>query len=879
MSTIRVILVVILTNNFAIAQAPQGKQSDLYDTWKIECVGNSYFETDSIRTGLAPDRAVHLAGADETPVDRYLQIVRGRIARGYLNNCFRDVEVSTAVNAETGMLTATIDEGFRLIQGDVVVAGLSASECELVASLLKSGLSDSNPFRKSQPKLTYWNKTAAMPFVTPAEAMYRRTVQEALTAIGYPLAEFTIALSESSEGDKQTVDSSVEIASTDTALTVGEITFTGLKKNTPEQMLAFLELKSGLPLTLSMRETIVRKLLDSGRFLMAEVTHEPFYFDPAEPLNLNIRVREYDLVPPLDEELTDFQQTLIKTSAWFKNWPELGEDLHIKFSAATQQADGIVKSIVPPEYHALCGPALGTGNRGVFCIDLMASPTIGSVLTIQIMDDPGTASLKRTFVLTRSAQGFLAWQHQKKWQRSNSVSVRVTQSMLGEWGNEHETHAQMSFSYGINSSPDTGFRPEFKTTAAAVIHLMNAVPADKAVFEANQCRITTDLGSLELDRKDGVIQRLHSKSREVSLEITSGEGLVEAELLRLQEATKDWQNECQPGRELPALAAMILDDVKENQVMIEDLQIGEKKVGDVDSSKNSIAGVDVLLPDLLSHEPALDRWSKAMGLMKESHTFRIPQEKPSTGNVSGLLACLPFFVPHVPAGSFPHQLGLIIFDAQSTGDYQVGGTLLMHLLNEKKHGAICCCLVARLAPGQDISRVFAKAGLERLSAAEFQHDVAPFIEKRSAFREMLCAVLVWLQNTGDKEIESLAQLVEQNIKDQNGNPMNIRPLLLLVRSQREKSAEDVLASLVPIVWEGGLRGITEADLKTLAMAPVPASTKKYFGTPAMSLHDALMKPTAENDATKKNSRQNNLQGHVNWTHQTGRRVGSWEMIS
>ena len=457
MSTIRVILVVILTNNFAIAQAPQGKQSDLYDTWKIECVGNSYFETDSIRTGLAPDRAVHLAGVDETPVDRYLQIVRGRIARGYLNNGFRDVEVSTAVNAETGMLTATIDEGFRLIQGDVVVAGLSASECELVASLLKSGLSDSNPLRKSQPKLTYWNKTAAMPFVTPAEAMYRRTVQEALTAIGYPLAEFTIALSESSEGDKQTVDSSVEIASTDTALTVGEITFTGLKKNTPEQMLAFLELKSGMPLTLSMRETIVRKLLDSGRFLMAEVTHEPFYFDPAEPLNLNICVREYDLMPPLDEELTDFQQTLIKTSAWFKNWPELGEDLHIKFSAATQQADGIVKSIVPPEYHALCGPALGTGNPGVFCIDLMASPTIGSVLTIQIMDDPGTASLKRTFVLTRSAQGFLAWQHQKKWQRSNSVSVRVTQSMLGEWENEHETHAQCHLVMALIQVPTPDF--------------------------------------------------------------------------------------------------------------------------------------------------------------------------------------------------------------------------------------------------------------------------------------------------------------------------------------------------------------------------------------------------------------------------------------
>ncbi len=852
MDIFRAIVVFILLNNAGIAQALQGKQTDPYDTWKIECIGNSYFDTVAIRTGLALDRAVQFASRDETPLDRYLEIVRGRIARGYLNSGFRDVQISTAVNAETGILNATMKEGSQFNQREIVVTGLSASECALVASLLKSGLNDSNSLQKSQPKLTYWSKQAAMPFVTSVETMYQRTVQEALTAIGYPLAEFIITLSESSSGEKHTVDLKVDVAATGATLTVGDITFTGLEKHTTEQMLAFLELKPGIPLTLQMRETIVRKLLDSGRFLIVEVTHEPFYFDPAEPLNLNVRVREYDLVAPLGEELTELQRTLMKTSAWLANWPNLGEDLHVRFSASTEHTNDVVKSLVPQEYHVFCDPAIGTGNPGHFCVDFMTSPDKGSVITIQVTDAQGKTPLKRTFLLTKSEQGFLAWQHKKKWQKSNTVSVFFTQSLLGQWGNKDEHRATMRFGYGISSDPDQGFRPEFKTTAAAVIHLTHGVPNSETVVEGDVCHVRSQDADIEINRINGAILNLVAKTTESSVEITCSKGLVEAELLQLQEATKDWKNECQPGREFPALAAMILEDFKANQVIIQDLQIAENKFGDVDPSKTNTAEVYLLLLDLLSSEPALDRWSKAMALMKENHTFNIPQEKRSTGNVSGLLWCLPYVVPHVPAGSFPHQLGLTIFDARLTGDDQLVGTLLTNLLKEKKNSAIYCDLVARMTSGTELSPVFAKAGLERLSTAEFEKDVAPFIAEQSAIREMLCAVLVWLQKTGDKEIETLAQISEQNIKDQNGKPVNIRPLLQLIRSQRDMPAEDVLASIVPIVWEGGLRAVIEADLKTLALAPVHSNTKTYFDAAATNLNDTTMKPTAENDATKKN---------------------------
>ena len=807
MIAIRNIILILLFNNLALAQTPDVETSNPRDTGNIQFSGNSYYSANSLRTGLRLDRAVQLSKADQLSSERYAELICKRITRGYLNNGFRDVQVSAVADPVTHTITATITEGQSWKKRNVIVTGLSERECEYVASLLKQG--NSNALQKVQPRLQYWNNGAATSFAEALESSWKKTVTEALTEIGFPLAEFTLTFPATSEGDKYTIDLQVTVTDTGPALNVGAITFTGLEKHTPEPMLEYLGLKSGMPLTLMLREEIVSKLLKSGRFLMAEVTNDLFLFDPAEPLNLNIRVREYDLVAPIGEELTEVQQTLLKTSEWLSKWGNGGEDLHLKCIGPNEQANEVVKAFVPQEYHSFCDPALGTGIPGTLCVDLMTSPNVGSVLTLQVIDAQGTASMRRTILLTNSMQGLLAWQNKKKWLHANDVSVVCNFDIAGQWGGKDAQRARLMFGYGINSKPSKGVRSDFETTAAAVLHIVNYGPPE-TLTEGDLCRLTWPNGKCELDRNNGAIRNVSVTKDNASIEVTTGVGLVETELARLGEETKDWTNQCQPGREWTALATMLLEDVR---------------AADPENSDTCL-----LLLDLLSDEAAIKHFGQAIAEFEQRRAFHIPQENISVkGHVTGLLSWLPFVSECIPAGSFLHRVGLTWHEAANTGNSELFQSVLLESLQKNDDGAVCCELMTHLYPKSQVGVAFAKAGLERLSTEEFQRDVAPFVNQPGAAHEVICGLLAWLQHTTDEDAEKLATLVADHVTDKNAQPVNIRPLLVLIRSQREKPVEDVLTSLVPFVWEAGLRDWVEADLKRCAETP-PEKAKKYFSS-------------------------------------------------
>lgn len=827
MATLRSIVVFLALTNLAAAQTPQAEAPVTPRApFNIEFIGNSYYDAGSLRIGLMLDRAIQIANDDQLNAEINAELIRRRILRGYLNDGFRDVKVSTVAKDAAQTFTATIEEGVRWKQRHVIVRGLSPRECEYVGSLLKHNSKSENPLQKSQPALTYWSENSAMSFLTSTQSAYEKSVAVAIAEIGYPEAEFKIAFPASSEGDKHFVDLEIDVTAVGSSLTIGEINFTGLEKHTPEQMLEFLELKSGMPLSLDMQEQIVGKLLKSGRFLMAEVTHEPFLFDPAEPLDLNIRVREYDLVAPLGVELTELQQTLMKTSEWLSTWGEEGDDLHVKISASNGQAKEVIESFVPPQYHSFCDPALGTGTPGTLCVDFMTSPEIGSVMTLQVIDAQGSAFMRRTILLTSTAQGLIAWQNKKKWLQTEQVSIVCTQSILGQWHrNSDDRRAEFQFGYGFNSNPTGGLKSEFKTTAAAVIHMVN-IGTPTTLFEGDLCRITWEDGEFDFSRESGAIQKISAASSEAKIEVTSGKGLVAAELARVMDETKDWENRCQPDRKWPALAAMILEDVKA-----------------VDPQD---ANALVLLLSLLSDEAAVKRLSKGLTLFTDRHDFSVPQERRMTTQQTQYnrfnLVMLAFSC--APVGSFFDRVQAASRVAEKTGTKDAYSDLIKDFLSEEHEGAVYCHLMAHYyRTNRASSAIFAKAGLERLSTEQFQSDAMPFITEPCVVREFICGMVIWLQGTSDENVESLASLIAKNLKDKNDQPVNIRPIVAEIRRQRDKSPEDVLSLIIPLIWEAGLRAWIEADLRILEDA-APADLKPHLSKSMRELMEAMHRPTA-----------------------------------
>ena len=820
-----VILFILL---FSSCNALHAEEPVARDTWTLQFTGNSYYNADGIRTGLSMDRAMQVAAADALPVDQYLDLLRKRIIRGYQSNGFRDVQVAMNQDQATGVITSNIVEGQQWMKGEVSVAGLSERECEYVATFVVQKTDHTNPLQEKQPKLKFWDSGSHMSFVDAVQDSYQPTIQEALTAIGYPQAQFTIAGPTFPDEEAPSVNLQITVTDTGIALTVGDIIFTGLEKHSREQLIEFLELKPGMPLTLPLREQIVSKLLDSGRFLMAEVTHEPFYFDPSEPLDLTIRVHEYNGIALLGQEITEVQQALMNLSEWLSHWEDGDEDLHLKFKGPTEQVDAVVQSIVPDRLQSFCNPALGTDVPGSFCIDAVTSPVDGSVLTFQIVDPDGNVSMRRTFLLTKSSQGLIAWQSKKKWLHANQITLSSTFHLHGQWPNELDHNCAMAWSYAFNSGRSRGLQTQFRSTPAAVMASFEDIVQSIAVSDGLR-KLSLPHGFLELDDEKGTFRKLSGANERTTLEVTSGTGLVAAELSRLQEDTKDWPNQFQPGREWPALVSMVLDDIK---------------AAELDNSDALVLGLD-----LLGNEAALKRLSTGMELLEDRRTLFIPQENMQhPGQVAGLLGYMPMLVNFVPAGSFPHRLGLATFESQATGNGDLIAQLLQELLESNEQGAICCELIARTYPNSKFGAHFAKVGLERLSAAEFQRDIAPFVSEPGFVREVICSLLVWLQQTSDDDAEKIAKLAEIHLTSQDRQPVNIRPLLILIRSQRDKPSEEVLASLLPVVWEGGLRAWVEADLKSLS-APVPTKTKKYFSQASRGIPTEINGKTTKKDSS------------------------------
>jgi hypothetical protein len=66
---------------------------------------------------------------------------------------------------------------------------------------------------------------------------------------------------------------------------------------------------------------------------------------------------------------------------------------------------------------------------------------------------------------------------------------------------------------------------------------------------------------------------------------------------------------------------------------------------------------------------------------------------------------------------------------------------LSELMEPNQHGAVPCLLGFRTLGMNEAAGRFARAGLERLSTAQFQRDVTPLISQPCFFREVSCSLL------------------------------------------------------------------------------------------------------------------------------------------
>lgn len=829
MSYMRIIALSLLA--FSRINSVDAQTSAPRDTWQIQLKGNTSCSADSIRTALSLDLPSQQATRNYVSDEEYSRVLGDRITRGYLASGFRDVEVSVQADDATGAITATIREGRKRVCRDIFVKGLTEREAEFVTLLIKNNSEKKNPLQEAQPALTYWKHKSKLSFVEAPEQTYGKTVKEAMAATGYPEALFSIECSELEDGDKTMVDLLITVTDTGAPLTVGDIVFTGLEQHSSELVIEFLQLKPGMPLTLELRDSIVRRLLDSARFLVAEVQHSPYFFDPTVPLDLKIHVREYDRVASLGQELTESQKALLKISQWTSQWDQSGEDVRIQYTGPTSQASSVLQATVPPELQSFCDSAMGTGTPGHFCVDAVTSPAEGSVITVSVIDAQGNVTMRRTLVLARTAQGLVSWQGRKIWMHSDLAALRATISFHGLWPNENGSRGKFFLGYSTNLEWPKGLKTEINATPAAMMDMFHDQVQTVSIQEQTT-RLDLKHGQLVSNEQTGTPLAFNFQNDEIRFELTSGVGLFAQELQRIQAETKDWPNQNQPGRAWTGLASMIVEDIRTAQL-----------------DDNDMLHLSL---DLLRNEAAVARFNQGLTALENRCQITIPPDRKSrAGKDPSPNFSLGIMAAATPPGSFPHRFATLTNQAKATGEGQLLQQLVGSLLLSDQHGAIDCLLVARTLGNQEISGLLANAGQSRLSTAEFERDVAPLLTQPCYVREIACTFLSWLQQTSDDDVERLVRVAALYLKDPDEKPINIRPLIALVRSHREKTPEDVLIMLPPLIWEGGLRNWVATSLHDIEEASRP-STKSYFNASSTKiLNELTARPEAKESANKK----------------------------
>ena len=94
----------------------------------------------------------------------------------------------------------------------------------------------------------------------------------------------------------------------------------------------------------------------------------------------------------------------------------------------------------------------------------------------------------------------------------------------------------------------------------------------------------------------------------------------------------------------------------------------------------------------------------------------------------------------------------------------------------------------------------ARARLKILSTAESERDIASLISEPCFSREASRSLLTPLQQTTAEDAERIIRVVAPYLKSQDEQwSINVGPLLVLIRSQRDKTLEEILAASPPVV--------------------------------------------------------------------------------
>lgn len=306
----------------------------------IVVTGGEAFAADEIVRGLFADVDVRNAAHRDAPLDKFLQTLAEQTLTGYRYAGHLGAQAEAVVRADKSQIELTIREGVHHRYGEIQITGAKAVSVETLrrclterrrdekaARLDPDGRDGDPPVWKTSGGFTAKTRDPLWIPGEPASLTYpkmdriRAALLQAYRDAG--LLSTEVGLDSKLEGESVHL---VVLVKEDSPATISEIEIRGNEKNSRDEVIQYLDLKTGRTFDRREQTRIERRLWKSARFCDYSVEFEPLGKWPGAG-TLIVKLTEFKPAPKLTEDFSDVEAALLRTREWLTHFAEQGDEL------------------------------------------------------------------------------------------------------------------------------------------------------------------------------------------------------------------------------------------------------------------------------------------------------------------------------------------------------------------------------------------------------------------------------------------------------------------------------------------------------------------------------------------------------------------------
>lgn len=756
---------------------------------RLEIRGARSFEEAEIRRRLLADVDVANACNPAASTAELCRVLTAKAVEGYRDAGFADVVVRTAPHCDRDRLEITIVEGQKYLAGRIVVLGVQAIDAETLIADLTAGTLPINPGWASSR--SRWVTGEVARFGRSSIDGFYKGIERRLLERGRVGAQFDVEVTP----DREQAVATLVVTFTDEgrAAIVDEISITGNKKNSREDVLELIGVRPGTPFLGALDKDVEEKLFESGRFIKSKVrVIKPAKAD--EPVKLAIELEEYEKAPPLRQELSREETALARLGLWLHRFAESDDELVITLD----DHGDIMQAVIAP-------------RRGIIGI-------------LRLPEGKGSAApFTLAFVMGDERIGFYSAPNKRKVEGHpprgrvlGNIELSIHDGPPNLTGD-----GMLSFGVGFNPKGKTGslFRFRFKDTPTSLLSLAHEYQS-KLSWKDDTLAVAFRDQRLSVDAATGRLVEFGGSPDVMYGTMKPARGEFRRMLQEIDAASADYAPAQPTDAPLTAALTLYCDAALHFLTKKEDA-----------ANRNAMNLVRKL--SLLGVAEPLDRIVMAVADAPDAKFFvpddHVPEpfwKDNGTMNVPAIMyglgrAGIQYADLLTPPTTWPWHLWREAMFALTSKSSHLEKELVNHL-SAPDSGPLRHLIVGewlRANQMRTMSRVFGLVGQLHLDTEAFRRDYSALLDRNAFIGHCLLTWAELLRQLDEAELQLLCKMLLGGGWLERSDAAQLARLARKLRHERQAPIEKALADALDAWWQAGLRNYVKQRLQALAAAP------------------------------------------------------------